>query len=115
MATSRYGHRFCKFRGGRLLIGVTDSADIVGCELDKLADTLTNIVHAHCEPAPYFTTGALTIRDTNIVVVNVAPGSDKPYTVKDQGIYVRVGATTRRANRYEIDRLYGSKQSALWR
>jgi len=78
-------------------------------------DRFTNIVHAHCEPAPSFTTGALTIRDTNIVVVNVPPGYDKPYTVKDQGTYVRVGATTRRANRYEMDRLYSSKQAPVWR
>jgi Putative DNA-binding domain len=106
---------FANSGGGRLLIGVTDSAEIVGCELEKLADRFTNIVHAHCEPAPAFTTGALTIRDTNIVVVNVATGYDKPYTVKDQGIYVRVGATTRRANRYEVDRLYSGKQAPLWR
>lgn len=106
---------FANSRGGRLLIGVTDSAEIVGCELEKLADRFTNIVHAHCEPAPSFTTGALTIRDTNIVAVNVSPGYDKPYTVKDQGTYVRVGATTRRANRYELDRLYSSKQAPLWR
>ena len=105
---------FANSGGGRLLIGVTDSAEIVGCELEKLADRFTNIVHAHCEPAPSFTTGALTIRDTNIVVVNVAPGYDKPYTVKDQGTYVRVGATTRRANRYEMDRLYASHQSRSW-
>jgi hypothetical protein len=106
---------FANSGGGRLLIGVNDSAEIVGCELEKLADRFTNIVHAHCEPAPSFTTGALTIRDTNIVVVNVPPGYDKPYTVKDQGTYVRVGATTRRANRYEMDRLYSSKQAPVWR
>jgi len=43
---------FANSGGGRLLIGVTDSAEIVGCELEKLADRFTNIVHAHCEPAP---------------------------------------------------------------
>jgi predicted HTH transcriptional regulator len=83
---------FANSGGGRLLIGVTDSAEIVGCELEKLAD-----------------------RFTNIVAVNVSPGYDKPYMVKDQGTYVRVGATTRRANRYELDRLYSSKQAPLWR
>lgn len=106
---------FANSDGGRLLIGVSDSAEVVGCELEKLADRFTNIMHAHCEPVPPFTTGSLTVRDTNIVVVNVAAGDDKPYIVKDHGTYVRVGATTRRANRYEMDRLYASKESRLWR
>jgi hypothetical protein len=105
---------FANSGGGRLLIGVSDSAEIVGCELDKLADRFTNIVHAHCEPVPPFTTGALIIRDTNIVVVNVTAGDDRPYIVKDHGTYVRVGATTRRANRYEMDRLYASNQPRPW-
>ena len=105
---------FANSGGGRLLIGVSDSAEIVGCELDKLADRFTDIMHAHCEPVPPFTTGALTIRDTNIVVVNVAAGDDRPYIVKDHGTYVRVGATTRRANRYEMDRLYASHQPRSW-
>jgi hypothetical protein len=103
-----------QFGGGRLLIGVTDSAEIIGCELENLADRFT-IVHAHCEPAPSFTTGALTVRQTSLVVVKVNNGDDKPYTVKDHGTYVRVGATTRGANRHEMDRLYASKQPQLWR
>jgi ATP-dependent DNA helicase RecG len=106
---------FANSGGGRLLIGVTDSAEIVGCELEKLADRFTNIVHAHCEPAPAFTTGALTIRDTNIVVVNVATGYDKPYTVKDQGTYVRVGATTRLLAAPENGAIMaGRKGPAMW-
>jgi ATP-dependent DNA helicase RecG len=106
---------FANSGSGRLLIGVTDSAEIIGCELENLADRFTNIVHAHCEPAPSVTTGALTVRETNLVVVKVNDGDDKPYTVKDHGTYVRVGATTRRANRHEMDRLYASKQPQLWK
>ena len=105
---------FANTDGGRLLIGVTDKAEIVGCALDKIADTLTNIVHAHCEPKPSFTTTAVPIRDTTIVIVTVAAGNDKPYMVKDHGAYVRVGATTRRANRYEMDRLYASQRNRAW-
>jgi hypothetical protein len=99
--------------GGRLLIGVNDSCEIVGCEPDNWADRFTNIIHSHCELAPSFSTSVLNTRGANIGVVSVAPGSDKPYAVKDQGIFVRVGATTRRANRYELDRLYASRQSHI--
>ena len=101
---------FANSGGGRLLIGVNDSGQLIGCELEKLADKFTDIVHAHCDPAPPFSTALVTIRDTNIVVVGVEEGDNKPYFVKDQGIYVRVGATTRRANRYEMDRFYPAKQ-----
>ena len=105
---------FANTDGGRLLIGVTDKAEITGCALDKIPDTLTNIVRAHCEPEPSFTTTAMPIRDTTIVIVNVAAGSDKPYMVKDHGSYVRVGATTRRANRYEMDQLYATGRNQRW-
>jgi predicted HTH transcriptional regulator len=54
------------------------------------------------------------IRDTTVVIVNVAAGSDKPYMVKDHGSYVRVGATTRRANRYEMDQLYATRGNQRW-
>ena len=102
---------FANSNGGRLLIGVNDNGEIVGCELAKLADKFRDIVHAHCDPFPRFTTTPVAIRDTNIVVVSVEEGADKPYLVTDQGIYVRIGATTRRANRYELDRFYAGKQA----
>jgi len=105
---------FANADGGRLLIGVTDNAEIVGCALDKVADTLANIMRAHCEPVPFFTTSALSIRETSIVIVNVPAGKDKPYTIKDHGAYVRVGATTRQANRYEMDQLYASQKNQPW-
>jgi Putative DNA-binding domain len=100
---------FANSGGGRLLIGINDGGEVVGCEVDKLADKLTNLIHAHCEPTPSFTTASLKIRYTNVIVVTILNGGDKPYVVTDHGVYIRVGATTRRANRYEMDRLYGGK------
>ena len=41
---------------------------------------------------------------------SIEEGDNKPYVITDQGVYLRVGATTRRANRYEMDRFYAGKQ-----
>jgi ATP-dependent DNA helicase RecG len=101
---------FANSGGGYLVIGVNDSGEVVGYEADKLADRLTNIVHDNCDPAPSFTAAPSAVRGMSVFVVTVAEGNDKPYVLKDNGVYIRAGATTRRANRYEMDRLYAGKQ-----
>jgi len=102
---------FANLRGGTLLIGVGDGCEIVGCRLDKPKDRIAQILRSYCDPPLPVSIEEVSIRDLPIIVITVPEGRDKPYAVKDRGIYIRSGATTRIATRYEVDEMYGSKDN----
>lgn len=104
---------FANHRGGRILIGVADNCEVVGCRLDKPKDTITQILRSHCDPFPSFFVQEVNIRDMLVIVVAVQEGNDKPYSVNDKGVYVRRAGTTRIATRYELDEMYGTKSGGL--
>ena len=44
---------FANTRGGRILIGVSDEASIIGCRVAGIKDTVTNIIRDNCDtPQP---------------------------------------------------------------
>jgi len=93
---------------------VSDNAEVIGCEEDKMQDRLTNILQDHCHPAPRFTVAGSTVQGKPLLVIAVPEGDDKPYEVKRKGIYVRVGATKHHATRYELDLMYARKTRDPW-
>ncbi len=97
-------------RGGRIFIGVADDCSIFGCRLDKPKDTITQILRSYCDPPLDVAIDEVQIRNLPVIIVTVPEGRDKPYAVKDKGVYIRTGATKRPATRYELDEMYGAKQ-----
>ncbi len=104
---------FANRRGGRIFVGVADNCEIVGCRLDKPKETITNILRSYCDPPLDVFTEEAKVRDLPVIVITVPEGQDKPYTVRDKGVYIRSGSTTRVATRYEMDEMYRSKQNGL--
>jgi hypothetical protein len=108
---------FANRRGGKIFIGVTDDCTILGCRLDKPKDMITQILRSYCDPPLDVFIDEVQMRDevqsrdVSVIVVTVPEGRDKPYAVKDKGVYIRTGATTRLATRYELDEMYSGKQS----
>lgn len=100
---------FANRRGGRIFIGVADNCEIVGCRLDKPKDTITQILRSYCDPPLDVSIDEVQIRNLPVIVVTIPEGKDKPYLVKDKGVYIRSGATKRLATRYELDEMYGAK------
>lgn len=98
-------------RGGRIFIGVADDCSIFGCKLDKPKDTITQILRSYCDPPLDVVIDEVQIRGLAVVVVTVPEGRDKPYAVKDKGVFIRTGATKRPATRYELDEMYNAKTS----
>jgi len=102
---------FANGKGGIILLGVDDHANIVGLADRDYEGTITNIIRSHCEPPVEYRMDKRQLDEKSIIVLRVEEGKDKPYTVREKGAYVRANATDRVATRYELDEFYRAKQS----
>lgn len=94
---------FANTAGGRLVIGVDDrTRDIVGLE-DPLREEerLANLISDRITPAILPDIEVVAWRSSNVLVAHIADSPLRPHYVKSEGpangVYVRVGSTTRRA------------------
>lgn len=91
--------------GGSLIFGVKDDASIVGLKSPKGEDWYTQRIRDSIEPFPTCEFKTSTVGGAMIEYLTVEPGTEKPYCVRDHGVFVRIQATTRQANREELLRL----------
>lgn len=104
---------FANGKGGVVLLGVDDHANIVGLAERNFEDMITNILRSHCEPQVKYQINGQQLDEKNIIVLRVGEGKDKPYTVREKGVYIRANATDRVATRYELDEFYGKRESVF--
>jgi hypothetical protein len=102
---------FANAKGGVIVLGVDDHANVVGLAERDYESTITNILRSHCEPSVGYVIDRRQLDEKSIMVLRVEEGKDKPYTVRDKGPYVRANASDRVATRYELDEFYREKQS----
>lgn len=102
---------FANGEGGAILFGVDDNGNIEGIK-EKIEESIPKSLRSRCEPSiePYIK--IVTIEDKQIVVVRINEGKNKPYTLRDKGVYIRSGSTNRIANRMELDEFYEKKKNA---
>lgn len=100
---------FSNGAGGKLILGVNDKAEVIGVSEDEvleLPDKISNIIYDSCYPAIIPEIYAANIEGKKIIVVEVFPGNLKPFYIKNKGklkgTYIRVGATNKLADEYEI-------------
>jgi len=96
---------FANTKGGRIILGVDENNGklISVTEPIKSQETISNHIAQYCDPrieVNFQYSDAL-----KVLVVDVPEGSEKPYYLKDEGVFVRVGATNRHASRSEMDKL----------
>ena len=95
---------FANGRGGRIVLGVDDSHEIVGLEGDpwRVADVAVDTIMNRCEPQVPVESYVVTVDGKDLAVLEVSPGQNRPYHLKSSGIgnstYVRISATTRLAD-----------------
>ena len=95
---------FANGRGGRIVLGVDDSHEIVGLEGDpwRVADVAVDTIMNRCEPQVPVESYVVTVDGKDLVVLEVSPGQNRPYHLKSSGVgnstYVRISATTRLAD-----------------
>ncbi len=96
---------FANGKGGRLLFGVANDRTVHGIANDKVfaeLDGITNSILDACSPRIPIDAGIENIDGKSVIVLDVLAGSRCPYFIKSEGekdgVYIRVGATTQRAD-----------------
>ena len=99
--------------GGKFVIGVNNNREIVGIPKDtdifELKDKIADTISQMCTPQIMFDITAESIDDKQLLIVQVFPGNATPYYInsqgKENGTYIRLGATTRNADWTALDEL----------
>ena len=107
---------FSNCHGGRILFGVDDEThEIAGIENEnvfKFMDSLADMISESVEPQVIPRITFETIEDKTVVVVQIVAGQNQPYFLKaegmNDGVYIRLAATTRKAEREKV------KELMLW-
>ena len=97
---------FANGAGGRIVFGVKDEprtiAGIADDRLFQLEERVANAIFDRCAPDIVPETYIQSAGGKALLVVEVYPGSQKPYYLKklgkERGTYIRVGSTNRRAS-----------------
>lgn len=100
---------FANTAGGKLVIGINDkSRAITGIiEPHLVEERISNIISDSITPLMVPNIEIIPWRDTYVIVVDVFPGSNRPYYLKSKGlkdsVYVRVGSSNRLADQELIN------------
>lgn len=107
---------FANTDGGQLILGVSESREIVGVEdPDRVTRDVDNAATNNCEPP------ITVIQETlqpeagrTVVVVNVPKGDMRPYRTNRGVFYVRTSSGRRQASREELLRLFQATESLFY-
>ena len=98
---------FSNSKGGVLLIGVSDNAEITGIDISKnYEELITNLARNNIIPPINVQFAYESFDNKKIAVINIEKGKDKPYQTKDNKFIIRVGTTNRTASQAELMRLF---------
>ncbi len=104
---------FANTAGGKLIVGIDDlSRAVIGVEessVFQIMDAIANAVADMCEPQIVPDISFQTINHKCIVIIEIYPGSNRPYYIRsqgrDKGTYIRFEGTTRLADPLRIKEL----------
>lgn len=104
---------FANGAGGKIVFGVRNQPrEIIGIpddELFFLEERISNHIFDRCAPTIIPETYIQAAEGKNLLVVEVFPGSHKPYYLKTrgkhQGTYIRIGSTNKRASQEILEEL----------
>lgn len=103
---------FCNQFGGKLVIGVDDKGVIIGVSestIERLFEYVDKTIYEATSPSIVPRIGIQRFEDKAVVVIEIAPGMNKPYYRSSEGIdkgtYIRLGRSTLRATKEIIEEL----------
>lgn len=95
---------FCNMHGGKLVIGVEDSGEIIGIPEAAIDETMENLhrsAYTNCSPTIIPSIHLKRIHNKIILIIEVSEGMTKPYFITsdtiENGTYVRIGTQTVKA------------------
>lgn len=104
---------FANTAGGRLIIGVTDTREILGVDSplddeERLCSLITDSISPRLVP----NIELITVDSKTLLIVDVYLSNSRPHWLNalgaDQGVYVRLGSTNRQADRELVSELLRS-------
>ncbi|UYZ65336.1 RNA-binding domain-containing protein [Hymenobacter weizhouensis] len=108
------GRTVCAFlngEGGRVLVGVEDNGKVVGIPQAKEAvEKVQKEIFSRVQPPASCMASLLEVNRQDVLLLEVAPGADGPYTYAHT-IYVREGNATRKATPKNVIELVGQLES----
>jgi predicted HTH transcriptional regulator len=110
---SRTAVAFANGAGGKIVLGVKDSPrEIIGISENKLftlEERINSSIFDQCTPAIVPEVYIQSAAEKTLLVVEIFPGSNKPYYIKKRGkhngTYVRIGSSNRKASLEMIEEL----------
>ena len=73
---------FANMYGGHILIGVSDSGDIVGVSEDRQEWLMDTVIRRYVHPSIFINYETQTVQNKKIVIIGVPMGAAKPYVLK---------------------------------
>ena len=97
---------FSNTAGGKLIIGVNDQGNVTGLKSDvdifELQDQVASVIYDNCYPNILPDIYTTTLDNKVLLVIEVYRGNLLPYYLKkygkNEGTYIRIGATNRKAS-----------------
>jgi len=104
---------FANTSGGTVFLGVDDHCKIIGFSEDKAK--IEDLIADSCDPSIDFQIEPVIIKGLPITLVKVREGTNKPYMLRGNGIFLRRGSSDRQANRGELDEIYAKRSQTPYR
>ena len=96
---------FANTSGGTIFLGVDDNCRVVGFR-ENVDAKIVDLISDHCDPPMVVQVNSnIDLSGKPITLVKVPEGTNKPYILKDRGIFVRRGSSDRQIRRSELDNL----------
>ena len=110
---------FANTTGGKIIIGVEDgTGKIIGVTdkvRDKIFEEVSNSMYDSIAPIVIPEIFEKNVNGKSIIFIKIYPGNKTPYFVKSEGnkngVYLRVGSSTRRASEEYIEDLYRQQKN----
>lgn len=105
---------FANSSGGIILIGVSNSGKILGIDVGKdTVERLANKISHNIDPKLYPKISVEKIEDRKIIVIEVGESKNKPHLAFGR-FFKRVGKSTLRASRDELEKMVHEKKKRYW-
>jgi ATP-dependent DNA helicase RecG len=96
---------FCNQFGGRIIIGIDDSQEVIGIEeerAEELLEFMHKTIYESCSPPIVPEIYTQRICERLVLVIQVSMGSQKPYYIRSLGVqdgtFIRLGRSTLKAD-----------------